>query len=242
MPILNLPHDFASIEITGFTRDETAVHVRGFWSEARDSWIDDFHYLSHGNPRVQRYALDYAGVEPAWALDHLRPNGKDLEQIFREQLQYARDKVGSDEDIKTFCGGLIALPRPVPIADLAAVTGLNQAYISDLCADFAPGVRLASGAISFADEDFEHFVRDEAEAQLGAIQIRIADHFLSRHRSDAYAAAHVAAALFVAGRGREILGLINAEREPTAIASGPPARGPTTAPTDRNEGVQGSWQ
>ena len=34
---------------------------------------------------------------------------------------------------------------------------------------------------------------------------------------DAYAATHVAAALLVAGRGREIIGLINTEREPMAI-------------------------
>jgi hypothetical protein len=217
LAMLNLPHNFAAIDITGFSRDETAVHVRGFWSEAPDAWIDDFHYLSHGNPRVQRYALDYAGAEPARALDHLRPNGKDLEQIFREQLDYARDKVGSDEDIRAFCAGLIALPRPVPIADLAAVTGLNEAYIRDLSADLAPGVRLINGAIGFADEDFEHFVRTEAESQLRLIQSQMADHFLRRHRSDAYAAAHVAEALLVAGRGREIIDLINTEREPMAI-------------------------
>jgi hypothetical protein len=152
LSMLNLPHDFAEIPLTSFTRDETAVHVRGFWSETPEAWIDDFHYLSHGNPRVQRYALDYAGAEPAQALDHLRPNGKSLEQIFREQLEYARDKAGSDEDIKTFCSGLIALPRPVPIADLAAATCLNEAYICDLSADFAPGVRLTNRSIGEAIE------------------------------------------------------------------------------------------
>ena len=62
------------------------------------------------------------------------------------------------------------------------------------------------------------FVRAEAEAQLGPIQARIADHFGSRHKSDAYAAAHVAAALLVADRGREIIALVNAEREPKAIS------------------------
>jgi hypothetical protein len=53
--------------------------------------------------------------------------------------------------------------------------------------------------------------------ELSPIQARIADHFVNRHKSDAYAASHVAAALLVAGRGREIIGLINAEREPMAI-------------------------
>ena len=212
LPTLNLPHSFTRIEITGFARDETAAHVRGIWNDAPDAWIDDFHHLSRGNPRVQQYALDYAGAEPARALDYLRPDGKGLDQVFREQLEHARHKTGHDQDIRAFCSGLIALPRPVPIADLSAVTGLSEAHIHDLCADLAPGVRLTNGSIGFADEDFEHFVRTEAEAQLGPTQTRIADHFVSRHRSDAYAAAHVASALLVAGRGREIIGLINAER------------------------------
>ena len=126
-----------------------------------------------------------------------------------------------DQDIKAFCAGLIALPRPVPIADLAAVTGLNEAYIRDLCADFAPGVRLTNGSIGFADEDFEHFVRTEAEPQLRLIQSRMADHFFRRHRSDAYAAAHVAEALLVAGRGgRSSISLTpNGSRRRSAIRS-----------------------
>jgi hypothetical protein len=97
------------------------------------------------------------------------------------------------------------------------VTDLNEAHIRDLCADLAPGVRLTNGLIGFADEDFEHFIRTEAEMQLAPIQARIADHFVSRHKVDAYAAAHVATALLVAGRGREIIRLINTEGEPIAI-------------------------
>jgi hypothetical protein len=214
---LNLPHSFALLEITGFARDETAAHVRGIWNDAPEAWIDDFHHLSGGNPRVQRYALDYAGDNPARALDYLRPKGKSLDQIFREQLDHARHKVGHDQDISAFCSGLIALPRPVPIADLSAVTSLSEDHIRDLCADFAPGVRLTNGSIGFADEEFEHFVRTEAEARLRPIQSRIADHFVTHHKSDAYAAAHVAEALLMAGRGREIIDLINSEHEPTAI-------------------------
>ena len=77
-----------------------------------------------------------------------------------------RRKTGHDQDIRAFCSGLVAL-RPVPIVDLSAVTDLSEPQIRDLCADLAPGVRLTNGAIGFADEDFEHFIRTEAEAQLG---------------------------------------------------------------------------
>ena len=95
LPTLNLPHGFTPIEITGFARDETAAHVRGIWNDAPEAWINDFHHLSHGNPRVQRYALDYAGTEPARALDYLRPHGKGLDQVFREQIEHARRKTGT---------------------------------------------------------------------------------------------------------------------------------------------------
>lgn len=215
---LNLPRGFTQLGITGFARDETAAHVRGIWNDATESWIEDFHHLSLGNPRVQRYSLEYAGSEPMRALDYLRPHGKALDQVFHEQLEHARHKVGRDQDIKIFCSGLVALPRPIPIADLSAVTDLSEAYIRDLCADLAPGIRLMTGSISFADEDFEHFICTEAEEKLDSIHERIAAHFVSRHKSDAYAAAHIATALLAAGRWREIIDLINGEREPTAIS------------------------
>lgn len=214
---LELPPTFTLIEIKGFELDETAAHVRGVWSEAPGDWITDFHHLSRGIPRVQSYALDYAGDEPVRALDALRPRGKNLDNVFREQLDHARYKVGRPQDIKAFSAGLVALPRPIPVPDLSAVTDLGESHIRDLCADLAPGVRLAGDLIGFADEDFELFIRTEAEPHLEPIRERIADHFVSRHRLDAYAATHVAAALLDAGRGLEIVELINSEQEPAAI-------------------------
>jgi hypothetical protein len=86
-----------------------------------------------------------------------------------------------------------------------------------LCTDLAPGIRLTNSLIGFADEDFEHFVRAEAAAQLSEIQVRMVDHFVGRHKFDAYAAAHIAAAMLAADRGRDIFDLIHSEREPTAI-------------------------
>lgn len=215
---LKLPREFFQIEICGFSPGETAAHVQSMWDPAHQAWVDDFHHLSRGNPRVQRYALDYAGANPEHALDYLRPNGKGLNQVFQEQFDFARHKVGHDEDILSFCSGLIALPRPVPIADLAAVTGLSETHLWDLATDLAPGLRLLNKQLSFADEDFEHFVRSEAEAHLGPVQARVADHFAHCYRYDAYAAANVAPALFAAGRRREIIDLIDVESEPTPIS------------------------
>lgn len=214
---LDLPRDFSRVEIKGFTRDETAAHVRIVWDDAPDTWIDDFDHLSRGNPRVQRYALDYAGEEPAAALDYLRPHGKGLDNVFSEQFEHARQKVGREHDLNEFCAGLVAMPRPISVTDLAAVTGLSEAHIRDLCADLAPGVVVTQEKIGFADEDFEHFVRKVAEPELDRLRENIADHFITRHKIDAYAATHIAAALLDAGRGSEIIDLIKSEQEPAAI-------------------------
>ena len=78
-------------------------------------------------------------------------------------------------------------------------------------------MRLTKGLIGFADEDFEHFIRVEARTALGPIQELVADRFISRHKSDAYAAAHIAATLVAVDRRREIINLVHAEGEPMAI-------------------------
>jgi len=161
--------------------------------------------------------LEFGEGDAEKTLNYLRPDGKSLHQIFAEQLELLRKKVGADTEIKKFCSGLVALPHAIPIADLAAVTGLARAHITDLCNDLSPGIRLEDELIGLRDEEFENFVRQEAQQELPTVRKLIADHFLERYKSDAYAATHIAGALLDAGRGREILGLISTEKEPLAI-------------------------
>ena len=214
---LKLSRDFKQQPIHGFARDETGMYVRSRWPAAPDAWLDDFHHLSRGNPRVQSYALDFAQQSIATAIDFLRPNGKSLDQVFGERFHFALQKSGDETTLALLCATLVALPRPVPIADLAAVTGTSEARIRDLCNDLAPGVRFTDSAVGFADEDFEHFVRDAGQPQRDNAVQQIAVRLEGRHKTDAYAAMHVAHALFTAGRGRAVIDLINAEREPLAI-------------------------
>jgi hypothetical protein len=217
LPSLHLPSNFALHEIKGFTPDETATYVHGKLHDVSFGWTEDFHHLSRGVPRVQSYALEFGEGDPDKTLNYLRPDGKSLSQVFAEQLGLLRNKVGTDIEIKQFCSGLTALPHPIPIEDLAAVTGLPKAHIIDFCNDLSPGIRLEDDLIGFADEEFENFVREEAQQELQTIRKLIAAHFSARYKSDAYAATHIAGALLEADRGREILVLINNEKEPLAI-------------------------
>lgn len=214
---LNLPPKFEKVSIKGFNLSETRRYVKTIWKDAPDSWIEDFHFLSGGNPRVQNYALNYAENDFSKAIEYLRPNGKGLSNVFQGQLEHAINKGGVYQDIKYFCAGLVALPRPIPLEHLAKIVELNEDHLRDICADLAPGIRSIDNLISFADEDFEHFIRDEAKEKLSEVRNRIADYFLGKHKSDSYAATHIATALFDAARGQEIIQLINCEKEPSAI-------------------------
>lgn len=216
---LALPSRFEQHNLGPFRSEETAALARKRWPEAPDSWVEDLHYLSGGNPRVQSYALDQASADIVRATDALRPAGKSLDIVFRESFEAALLKVGRRQDLAAFCAALITMARPVPLPHLAAVTELNEAQVSDLVADLRTGgLRLEGDAVGFADEDLEHFVREAAGDALSAMQTRIAEHLFAKRRDDAYAATHVASALLAAGRRTQIVELAKEETESPAIA------------------------
>lgn len=208
---LRLPMSFESVLLPAFSLEETAANARRYWA-APPPWVEDFHHLSGGVPRVQAYAFKNAANTPEHALDALRPFGKDLDQVFREQFVFALRKNARENDLAQLCAGLISLPRPIPANDLAVVLEQPQVLISDVCGDLAPGVRNAGGLISFADEDFEAFVRTAAQPAIEGVQARAAEHLHRRSGVDAYAALNVAPALLIAGRSKDLLELV--EREP----------------------------
>lgn len=217
------PSHFTQITIPAFTRDESAQYVALHWAAA-PAWIDDFHHLSGGVPRVQAYAFDNAGMHPADALDALRPVGKKLDQVFRDLFDLALRKNGSEQALAFVCAGLTALPRPIPQDDLAAVLEMPTALITDICGDLAPGLVLRDGHFSFADEDFETFVRQAGATELPAVISRCADRLLLRADEDQYAALNVAPALLAAGRRQTLLQLVEDQPEPPALLVSDPIR------------------
>jgi hypothetical protein len=212
-----LPRSFLMAEIQPFTREDTETHVRRTWN-APAVWLDAFHRLTAGVPRVQSYAMDLGDAHPENAIERLLPGGRTLDQVFREQFERALVKGGSPSDVAKFCAGLIALARPVPLADLAAVLAIPEPALVDICADMAPAIRLEGGRVSFADEDFEHFVREQSMPALEEVTAAAAAWLAARCGTDAYAAQHVAGALVAAGKGGELLDLVEGEPSPAIIA------------------------
>ena len=210
---LNAPADFEHIELLPFSQQETADNVSRFW-QAPESWMEDFHYLSGGVPRVQDYAFQRAGEEQVKALEALQPEGKGIDQVFEELFATALEKSGRPELIAKVCAGLVVLPRPIPVEELAHILELSTSVVVDICADLAPGVRIQQDSLSLADEDFEDYVRTRGESAEQAVQIAAATRALARVDRDDYAARNVAYLLFKAGRYQELLGFVEAEPEP----------------------------
>lgn len=213
---LRLSSSYVLNEIEPFNRSETGENVTRIWP-APESWIDDFHDLSSGVPRIQAYAFKVDGAHPSTAIDRLRPAGKSLDEVFRQQFSEALTKSGNRTEVQKLCAGLVSLPRPVPMPALAAVLSCTEAMLTDVCMDLAPGIRLHDGLVSFADEDFEHFVRNEGISQLSDVQQNAASWLLSNAGVDRYSAIGVAAALVSAGRGSELLNLVEQEPAPLAV-------------------------
>jgi len=212
---LCVPSNYVHIELKPFDLHQTTDFVRRR-AEASDSWIEDFHHLSGGVPRVQAYALDGHDRNLGAALNRLQPTGKKLDDVFDAQFAIARKKSG-DAAIERLIGGLVALPRPIPLAALAEVVDMSSEQILDICSDLSPGVRQRDGFLSFADEDFEDFLRRRSSTSILAAREAAATWMLAKASIVPYAAMHVAEALVAAGRGPDLLTLTEREPAPAVI-------------------------
>ncbi|WP_454741346.1 hypothetical protein [Cupriavidus necator] len=215
---LELPSTFKLVEVFDFLPEETEQFVRlRLPGGATDVWVEDLQYLSSGNPRVISYAFHFGGNRPNLVLDYLRPNGKNLRGIFAEGIREALRKNGDPIEFQRLCAALMVLARPIPVAHLAGLLSLPINRVTELSGDLRPGLRDEGEGLGFADEDFEAFISEEGKDDLETVQRQAADYLLGIHTKDAYAAEHVAAALFDAGSGAKLLELVEEQSEPNAI-------------------------
>ena len=213
---LDLPASYKHIELSPFDLPQTTefVHRR---THPSTQWITDFHDLSGGVPRVQSYALDQLEGDPEAVLNRLRPTGQNLNDVFGARLDAAIRKSGRS-DVGRLCAGLITMPRPVPVDALAQITKLQPVQVLDICSDLAPGVKLRDNLLSFADEDFEEFLRHRDTAEMAAAQKATASWMLAQCALNQYAAMHIAQALVTTDRHMELIELVDLEPSPVIIA------------------------
>jgi hypothetical protein len=120
LDLLEIPKSYTLLPVSEFSKKETIAHVASYWPGVSSAWIEEFHELSSHNPRVQYYALDasHRSNKLSDAMQYMLPGGKGLNQVFRQQIEAAIIKSGSNVDIKKFCAAVVVLARPIPLSSL----------------------------------------------------------------------------------------------------------------------------
>ncbi|MGO8183945.1 hypothetical protein [Rhizobium leguminosarum] len=215
---LLLPSNTVEVECPLFDLSETKRHLETVVSNPSDTYVEQFHGLSHQNPRVQAYALSASSTDRSNLLDVLRPGGRTLPDVLSLTFDSALKKLGQSAIFDRLLAALAFLPAPANVSAIARVAGSQDGIVRDWAGDLAPGLRLHDGAVSIADEDFEAYIKETASKDKTPTLGRIADDFLSNFATDAYASLHVADALGAADRANQLLMVI--ERDPQVAAIG----------------------
>lgn len=203
---LQAPSGTPQLELTGFNQEASAQHLRQSHPLATTEDVETFHSHSHGNPRVQSYALntEIAADIPS-ILGHAR---RHLEEIFQDYINGALTLIFTQGKASDHLDDLSCFPRPLRLHHLAEVLDLPTAEIKALCDALSPGLTRDADGWYFRDEDFDTFLRVRLEKATGAPSAhrRLAQRMAVLPDSD-FAARHRAEHLFKAEDNSAVIAL-----------------------------------
>ncbi|MBS4045260.1 MAG: hypothetical protein KG075_02880 [Alphaproteobacteria bacterium] len=214
---LRIPQTAADVPCPLFDRAETKAHLETILSAPSDELVEQFHELSHRNPRVQSYAISIAKTDMELLLDVLRPGGKTLPDVLKLTFDSALKKLGQNSKFDEILAALAFLPAPANVAAISRVTATNEGTIQDFALDLSPGLRLHDNAVSIADEDFENYIKKSALSRKGETEVRIAEDFYLNHKTDSYCALHVADMLLATKQVQQLLEILEGDPKVEAI-------------------------
>ncbi len=218
---LRLPLHTPEVSCPPFIEQESRQHLEISFSAPSSSLVEQFHGLSHANPRVQAYAIAAAEGDRNRLLEALLPGGKSLNDVLKSTFNTALQKLGQPLIFfEKLIGTLAFLPAPISVTSMARITGCNEDAVKDLALDLQPGLRLDGGSITVADEDFDAFIKEMGSPNRDTIVAAIAQDFFTTFQADPYSAIHVADKLIAAGRARDLLHVI--EEDPQVSVIGDP--------------------
>lgn len=162
--LLKPPPSVLTIELSPFTKQETAAHLYSFFSDASENDVEEFHRLTSHNPRVQATALAQSNPLPD-ILRSLGPNPTTVDSTIASLLEHAiaqiLDRVGNAErtQIESICSALAVLRPLVPVTVLAAVSGVHVSAVKSFAHDLGRPLLVTGDAVQFRDEPVETWFR-----------------------------------------------------------------------------------
>ena len=195
---LQAPPDTPQLELTGFNLTASAQYLRQSHSLATDEEADAFHRHSHGNPRVQKYALSTGpDTDISTILSHAR---RQLNDIFQDYITGALTLSFTQGKASDHLDDLSCFHRPLRLCHLAEVLNLPTVEIEAMCNALSPGLTRDADGWRFHDEDFDTFLRERLNETAGeqSAHYRLAQRMATLPDSD-FAARCRAEHLFKAG-------------------------------------------
>ncbi|SNY25779.1 ATP-binding protein [Paractinoplanes atraurantiacus] len=162
--LLDPPPEAMKVEITGFSLQETAEHVRMKFADAKDLDISEFHRLTFGNPRVQAQVLGEAtSVEECLRL-LASSNTIDAAGTLDAVIANSVDKIRYEQKLKlsevdSICESLAALRPQIPINFMAELCSLPIETIHSFVSDLGRPLLIDGDSIQFRDEPTETWFR-----------------------------------------------------------------------------------
>ncbi|NWB99607.1 hypothetical protein HX882_27380 [Pseudomonas gingeri] len=202
---LQAPLNTPLLELTGFNQEGSAQHLRQTFPLASEEDAHAFHLNSHGNPRVQTYALDEQTTDVPTALDQAR---RRLDDIFQDYVIAALTLTFPQGKASDHLDDLSCFPRPLHLDHLVEIFGLPHAEIEKLCNSLSPGLTKSPDGWSFRDEDFDTYLRSRMDSSdtISSAQRRLAARMAALPKSD-FAARHLAEYLYLAGDDTNVIAL-----------------------------------
>jgi hypothetical protein len=162
--LLDPPSNTLHLELSSFSRSETASLLRQKFPDATEADVNEFHRLSSQNPRVQATAL--ATSSPLQEmLRALGPNPSTADDSISRLLDSAISKLRDDNGaaegakIELICAGLATLRPLIPISVLAELSGVEESAVRSFANDLGRPLMIGTGTIQFFDEPAETWFR-----------------------------------------------------------------------------------
>jgi hypothetical protein len=177
--LLQAPSTVHQYQLSPFSPNETAAHLRTFFPSASQTDAAELHRLTGGNPRVQANALAGSHESVTELLNSLGPAGTTVEDQIQAQLEAAisvlKDKHPQTfaNEVNAICLGLANLPPFVPLDILAAAAGVEVSAIHSFVSDLGRPLWLSDDAVQFRDEPTETWFRKNFGAEKTQIKAYI---------------------------------------------------------------------
>jgi hypothetical protein len=163
--LLKPPSKVEQFKLEGFSKTETFINLKRWFSEADEKDAEEFHRLTSGNPRVQANALTVSALSVSELLNRLGPSVITVEEQIEQQLSTAvsaiKDSLSDtfQEQIDAICLGLASLPPHIPIEILAKTANVPIETIKSFVADIGRSLWLSDESVQFRDEPTETWFR-----------------------------------------------------------------------------------